>query len=69
MNFPFDPKNMCKILTHECNNQTYGRSSCPAGQPYRCPFEKDNGYAACVDITWKDWREFFEKDGKHGMDK
>lgn len=67
MDFPFVPKNLCKILAHECNNQNYGHTNCPAGGTHRCPFEWE--CMLCADVTWKDWRDFFAKDGKHDMDK
>lgn len=63
MDFPFDPKNLCKILAHECNNQVVGGWNCPAGEHFRCPFDKS--YSVCDDVTWKDWRDFFNDDGKH----
>lgn len=68
MNFPFDPKNLCKILAHECNHQDYGHTNCPAGERHRCPFKGDF-YPSCEDATWKDWRDFFKEDGKHEVDK
>ena len=66
MNFSFNPKYMCKILAHECNHQTVGGFNCPAGEHYRCPF---GTLTICDDVTWKDWQEFFAKDGKHDVDK
>lgn len=65
MDFPFNPKNLCKILAHECNNQNYGHSNCPAGDPVRCPFKAEVGHVDCEDNTWKDWRDFFKKEWNH----
>lgn len=59
MEFPFDPKNMCKILAHECNNQNFGGTNCPAGAHYNCPFSD-----TCTDITWKDWKELLTREKK-----
>ena len=67
MNFPFDPKNMCKILAHNCNHQDYSRSNCPAKERHRCPFGK---LTICEDVTWKDWHNFFKENENHAeMDK
>lgn len=69
MEFPFDPKNMCKILTHECNNLNHGRTNCPAGMRHNCPFKVEY-IVPCGDVTWKDWRDFFKEDENHAeMDK
>ena len=67
MNFPFDPKNMCKILAHNCNHQDYTHSNCPAKERQGCPFGK---LTICEDVTWKDWRDFFKENKNHvEMDK
>lgn len=69
MEFPFDPKNMCKILAHECNNQNYGHTNCPADTSWNCPFTGANS-TNCEDVTWKDWRDFFKENENHAeMDK
>ena len=68
MDFPFDQKNLCKILAHECNNQAFSHTNCPAGEHFKCPHKGDS-YMPCEDVTWKDWRDFFNEDGKHDVDK
>ena len=55
-------KTACKLLTSVCNNQVVGGYNCPAGEHYNCPFKQQSTiFTNCNDITWKDWREYFEK--------